>query len=154
MLSREQQDTTKNVVAEFFRRMGFSVEIREARLEDNVFSVNLESDEPQIIIGEQGQTLAEIQHLLRLALRKKIDEVFYLDLDVNSYKKKKTAYLEDLAKTLADEVALTRKEKELPPMPAQERRIIHLTLSQRPEIETCSRGEEPNRCVVIKPKTA
>jgi len=153
MLSRDQQNTIKNVVKDFFDQMGFPVEVGETKLDKDVFLVNLESEEPQILIGEQGQTLAEIQHLLRLILRRQIAEVFYLTLDVNGYKEKKTAYLEDLARTLADEVSLTGKEKELEPMPAQDRRVIHLALSQRPEVETESRGEEPNRRVIVRRRT-
>jgi len=56
-----------------------------------------------------------------------------------------------LAKEIADEVALTKKEKILPPMPAYERRIIHLELAQRPDVTTQSIGQEPERRVVIKP---
>ncbi|RLC39293.1 MAG: hypothetical protein DRH33_03225, partial [Candidatus Nealsonbacteria bacterium] len=73
-------------------------------------------------------------------------------LDINQYKKNKIEYLNDLAKSTADEVALSKKEKILPPMPSYERRIIHLTLAEREDVQTESQGEEPERRVVIKPK--
>jgi len=77
---------------------------------------------------------------------------FYLDLDINEYKKKKIEYLKSLAKDLADEVVFTKEEKVLFPMPAYERRIIHTELSQRADIITESRGEGYDRHVIIKPK--
>ena len=87
-------------------------------------------------------------------MRKKIGSDIYFDLDINSYKKKKISYLEELAKTIADEVVLTRQEKELLPMSAQDRRIIHLSLNQRTDVVSESKGQEPNRYVLIKPSVS
>ncbi len=158
MILIEQQEIIKNIVKEFFDRATIVVDIsttetREERVEGESFNMNIEAESPQLLIGENGQTLSEIQHLLRLILRKKIGSDIRFDLDVNDYKKKKISYLEELAKSAADEVILTGKEKELSPMPASERRIIHLALSQRQDIVTESRGEGQERRVVIKPAT-
>ena len=86
-----------------------------------------------------------------MILNKKIQQAFYLNLDINDYKKKKIEYLESLAKTFADEVVASKEEKELPPMPPYERRIIHAQLSERKDIATESRGEGMDRHIVIKP---
>ncbi|MCD6402414.1 hypothetical protein J7L36_00985, partial [bacterium] len=75
----------------------------------------------------------------------------YINLDINKYKKKKTEYLKELANSVADQVALTKKEKVLPPMQAFERRIIHLELADRSDVTTESIGKEPERRVVVKP---
>ena len=95
--------------------------------------------------------MAEIQHLLKAILRRKIGALFYIDLDINNYKKKKIAYLRELARSIADEVALTKKEKVLSPMPSYERRIIHLELAGRSDVTTESIDEEPKRKVVVRP---
>jgi len=97
--------------------------------------------------------LAEVQRLLKVILKKQIipEEPFYVDLDINDYKKKKIEYLKEVARTTADEVTLTKKEKHLPPMSAFERRIIHLELASREDIITESIGLEPERKVVIGP---
>jgi spoIIIJ-associated protein len=153
MLSREQRETIKNTIQEFFQRATIEVEIKEDNLEGETLKVNLETESPQLLIGELGQTLAEIQHLLRLVLRRKIVDPFFLDLDINGYKQKKTIYLEELAHTTANEVSLLKIEKELSPMSAQERRIVHLTLADRSDVVTESRGEGSERRVVIKLKT-
>ena len=59
--------------------------------------------------------------------------------------------MRETANSVADEVALTKKEKELAPMPAYERRVIHLELADRKDVTTESIGEEPKRRVVIRP---
>jgi len=127
------------------------VEIEVLPEKDQTVPINLKTEEPQILIGEGGQTLTEIQHLLKAILKRKIEENFYIDLDINDYKKKKKEYLKELARSAADEVTLTKKEKILPPMPAYERRIIHLELAERNDVTSESIGKEPERRVVIRP---
>lgn len=151
MENKKKLDKIKKIVKEFFEKMCFEVELETAQLEENTISLSLEAKEPQILIGEHGQTLIEIQKVLGKLLRKKIGEQIFIDLDINQYKKKKISYLKELAKSLADEVSLERKEKTLAPMSSYERRIIHLTLSEREDVKTESQGEEPERRVVIKP---
>lgn len=153
MLSPENLETIKKITEEFFRKTTFDVEIEFLPQKDSTIPINIKTENPQILIGEQGKTLAEIQHLLKTILRKKIDEVFFIDLDVENYKKKKNEYLKELANNLANEVSLTKKEKELPPMPAHERRIIHLELAGRSDITTESVGKEPERRIIIKPSS-
>ena len=88
-----------------------------------------------------------------MILKKKITDPFYINLDINDYKKKKEEYLKELARSAAEEVALTKREKILGSMLAYERRIIHMELSNRENIETESIGEEPERRVIIKPRS-
>jgi len=151
MLSQSDLETIKKITKEFFGKTTFEVEIEFPIPQDQTLPINLETEEPQILIGEGGQTLVEIQHLLKAILKRKIQEPFFIDLDINGYKKKKIEYLKELAKTCADEVAITKKEKILSSMPAYERRIIHLELAGRSDITTESIGQEPERKVVIKP---
>ena len=146
--------TIKKMVEEFFEKIPFEVEIDLLPEKEGTVPINLKmTDEPQILIGEGGQTLNEIQHLLKAILRRKIPELFYINLDINDYKKKKTEYLRELARSSADEVSLTKKEKTLAPMPAYERRIIHLELSNRSDVVSESTGEEPDRKIVIRPSS-
>ncbi|MFH1451313.1 MAG: R3H domain-containing nucleic acid-binding protein, partial [bacterium] len=74
-----------------------------------------------------------------------------IDIDINNYKKGKADYLKEMAREVADEVSLTKKEKWLSPMPAYERRIVHMELSLRPGVVTESHGEGPERRIVVKP---
>jgi len=152
MLNPNDIEKIKKITKEFFQKTTFDVEIEILPKKEETLPINLKAEDPQILIGERGQTLNEIQHLLKLILRRKIEEPFYIDLDINDYKKKKIEYLKDLARSLADEVSLTKNEKELSPMSAYERRIIHLELAERTDITTESIGQEPERRVVIRPR--
>ena len=151
MLSQSDFEKIKETVKEFFEKTTFEVEIEFQSPQDQTLPINIKIDEPQILIGEGGQTLVEIQHLLKAILKRKISDSFFIDLDINGYKKKKIEYLKELARTVADEVAITKKEKILSPMPAYERRIIHLELAGRSDVTTESIGQEPERRIVISP---
>lgn len=154
----EQKDISKikEAAIEFFNKTTIDVLISEASFSaqenGDVVNLNARLDEPQILIGQGGQTLFEIQRLLRMILNKKLEKIFYLNLDINDYKKKKIEYLKDLSKDLADQAALTKQEKSLAPMPSYERRIIHAELSQRTDVITESQGEGQDRHIVIRPK--
>ncbi|MBI2098254.1 MAG: hypothetical protein HYT49_01140 [Candidatus Wildermuthbacteria bacterium] len=152
MLNKEQLQTIEQEVHQLLEKLGTLGDIKVAQtegVEGCTVEVTIRVEEPKMIIGERGQTLFELQHILKLMLRKKIADPFYLALDVNEYKKNKEDYLRDLAKTTADEVALLKKPKELPSMPASERRVIHMALSGRSDVTSESIGEGVERRVVI-----
>jgi len=150
MFKKEKLEKIKSEIKEFFKKMGCEVEI-ELSIKEKTLLIDLKSEEPQILIGEKGRVLIELQRLLKVVLFRKFKEQFYVDLDINDYKKKKIEYLKEIARKIADEVALTKKERALTPMPPYERRIIHLELADRKNITTQSMGNEPERRVVIKP---
>ena len=151
MLNQNNLEKIKKIIEEFFNKATFPVEIIFLPQKDQTLSIDLKTDSPQILIGEGGQTLNEIQHLLRVILMRKIEEPFFIDLDINDYKKKKNEYLKEMARSLADEVVLTKKERQMSPMSSYERRIIHLALAERQDVTTESIGQEPERKVVIRP---
>jgi len=153
MVQRKDLSKIKKTTEEFFEKMNVDAEIKANSIEDETVPIKVTVDKPQVLIGKSGRTLAQVQHLLKLALRKKIKGQFYIDLDINEYKKKKTEYLKELAKDTADEVSLKKEEEELPAMPAYERRIIHMELAERNDVTTQSVGKEPERRVVVKPYT-
>lgn len=153
MITKEQLQEIKKTAEEFFEKMGVWAQIEVEPTAENAVRVNAELEGPGLFIGQQGQDLLSIQHILRAMVRRKIQESFFLDLDINNYKKNKIAYLKELAREVADEVALTKKPKELPPMPAYERRIIHLELASLSYVTTESIGEGLDRRIVIKPTT-
>lgn len=151
MLNPADLETIRQITKEFFQKTNFDVDIEFLSQKDLIIPINLKTDEPKILIGEKGQTLVEIQRLLKAISRRRIDREFYIDLDINDYKKKKIEYLKELAKSIADDVVLLKQEKELPSMSAYERRVIHMELAGRENIMTDSVGREPERKVVIRP---
>jgi len=140
MISEQNLKTIKETAEEFFKKMCFEAEIEVKSLpNEETVSIALTMEEPQILIG------------LKAILRRKIEEHFYINVDINDYKEKKKEYLKDLARSIADEVALSKRERVLGPMPAFERRIIHLEIAERENVASESIGQEPERRVVIRP---
>lgn len=154
MLSQNDIEKIKEITKEFFNKTSFDIELEILKPEEETIFIKIKTAEPQVLIGQNGQTLSEIQHLLKSLLKRKIQTDFYIDLDINDYKKKKAEYLKSSANELADEVAITGKEKILAPMSSYERRIIHMQLASRKDVVTESIGTEPERKVVIKPYTS
>jgi spoIIIJ-associated protein len=150
MLEKQELEKIRKEAEIFFQRMTFPVKV-EVSLDEETVNIKVDSEEPRILVGERGTILASIQKILRFILQRKIDKRFYLNLDINDYKQKKARYLKEMANEAAQEVALTKKQKILPPMSAYERRIIHLELADRPNVATQSIGEEPERRVIVKP---
>jgi spoIIIJ-associated protein len=152
MIAETKLKELEEIVQRFFEKTDFLVEVKDLFIEKETIFLKLKSEQPKILIGKNGRTLNEIQHLLRMISRKKFLENFFLDVDIDDYKEQKIEYLKEVAQETADRVALIKKEKELEPMSAYERRIIHLELSQRPDIATESVGQDPERRIIIKPK--
>lgn len=152
MISKQDLEKIKKITQEFFKKMSFETEIEVKSLPDEeTISIALKMEEPQVLIGENGRTLAEIQHLLKIILRRAIEEQFYINVDINDYKERKTEYLKEMARSVAEEVALSKKERVLAPMTGFERRIIHLELADKENIVSESIGQEPERRIVVKP---
>lgn len=151
MFGFSEKETIKKIVEEFLKKGGFNAEASVSFPEEGTARIDLRTDEPKTLVGEAGQTLADFQRLIKLIVRREIPEISYVDLDVNNYKKKKAEYLKELANSTADDAVIVKKERELPPMPAYERRVIHMELSKREDVKTESSGEGKDRKIVIKP---
>ncbi|OGZ21055.1 MAG: hypothetical protein A3D46_00350 [Candidatus Nealsonbacteria bacterium RIFCSPHIGHO2_02_FULL_43_13] len=151
-MTPQEFEKLKSACEDFFKQTGLVSEVAVKNQADSTIFVDVKADEPQFLIGERGQTLSEIQRLLRAVLRRKAESPasFYVDVDINDYKKKKAEYLKEVALTAADEVAITKREKELSPMSSYERRVVHTELASRTDVATESVGEEPERRVKIK----
>ena len=73
-------------------------------------------------------------------------------VDAASYRARRTATLESLARRTAERASATDKPVALEPMTPVERKIVHEALKDDPEVETASEGTEPNRYVVVYPR--
>ena len=90
--------------------------------------------------------------IIKHAIFNEIGEYYPFVLDVGEYKQAREQRLERIAKKTAREVAYTKVAAKLEPLNSYERRIVHEALANNKKVITESEGEEPNRCVVIKPK--
>jgi len=112
-------------------------------------SLNIEGEELGILIGRRGQTLASLQYIIRLILCHQMQEKLPIIIDVEGYKRRRYDSLRALAHRIAEQVKVRRRPFTLEPMPAFERRIIHLTLANDHDISTESTGIGEARKVVI-----
>ncbi|MEA3344069.1 MAG: R3H domain-containing nucleic acid-binding protein [Patescibacteria group bacterium] len=150
-MEKEDLEKIKRISEEFFKKTSLNIEAEVLSLEGKTVPINLKTEEPRLLIGQNGQTLNEIQHLLRVILRKEIEGEFYINLDINDYKKRKIEYLKESVKHLADQAISSKQEKTLMPMSAYERRIVHLELIDRQDITTESIGSGVDRRIVLRP---
>jgi spoIIIJ-associated protein len=104
------------------------------------------------LIGRKGERLSALQHLVNLMLSKEMGQWTRVLVDVEDYRGRRERQLRELATRAAARVTETGKMLQLEPMPALERRWIHLTLRDDPAVATQSIGEEPNRRVVLVPR--
>jgi len=112
---------------------------------------NIQGEDLGILIGRRGQTLAALQYIVRLIINHQMKVWTPLVIDVEGYKQRRSEALQALAVRMAEQVRLKGVPFTLEPMPAYERRIIHLALTDHPDVTTESAGEGDARKVVILP---
>lgn len=102
-----------------------------------------------ILIGKRSETLNALQYISSLIIAKELGEWVPLMIDVQGYRERRERQLKVLARRMAEQVVHTGRRQNLEPMPANERRVIHLELRNHDHVTTESIGEEPNRKVTI-----
>lgn len=126
-----------------------TAEDEQDRKEGPTFILDIRGDDLGVLIGRRGETLSALQYLTRLIVSSQIARNVNLVVDVEGYKARREKQLRQLALRMAERVATTRKPVALEPMPANERRIIHLTLRDHPIVTTESVGRDEERKVTI-----
>lgn len=116
--------------------------------EDTVL-VNIEGNDLSILIGRRTETLNSLQYIASLIIGKQLNRWAPLLIDVQGYRARRERQLRVLARRMAEQALHTGRKQILEPMPANERRIIHLELRDHPQVATESLGEEPNRKITI-----
>jgi len=117
-----------------------------------LFSLEIRGEDLGILIGRRGQTLSSLQYLLYLMVGHRLKVHVPLSLDVESYLERRQESLQGLARRMADRVMDTGQIVIMEPMPARERRIIHLALREYDSVMTQSVGEGEERKVTIIPR--
>ncbi len=105
-----------------------------------------------VLVGKNGEVLNQLQYLANSLVARVIDPQVRVVLDSAGWRRRRTERLRNQVISIANEVKRRKEEAVLPPMPPHERRIVHQTLRDDPEVFTYSEGEEPNRYVVISPR--
>lgn len=134
---------------------GLGIEASVAVTEnEGTYLVNVETAESGLLIGYHGETLSSFQLLLGLVVFKKLGEWVRVVVEVGDYRAKREQQLIEMAESYANQVVATGQAMTLPYLPPIERRVIHLALQDRSDVETVSEGEGDQRRIVVKPKTS
>ena len=148
---REIKNFIKEKLVNILREMGYQAEV-EIQVKQDIPTYRIYSNNDSLLIGKGGKNLEALQIVLRQIVNTETGINYRFFLDVSDYKEKNEHHLESLAKRLAREVATTKIEVKMDSMNSYERRIVHNILTNNKKVYTESVGEEPNRCVVIKPR--
>jgi spoIIIJ-associated protein len=105
-----------------------------------------------LLIGRRGESLASLQYILNLIMRRRTHSRLTFGIDVEGYRRRREAMLNGLAQRMADRVRSTGQSLTLEPMPPAERRIVHIALADDPDVLTISIGEGDARKVAITPR--
>jgi len=111
--------------------------------------VDIQGDDLSILIGKRSETLSALQYISSLIVGKELGRWTPMIIDVQGYRSRRERALRQLARRMADQAVATGRRQVLEPMPASERRVVHLELRNHPHVYTESMGEEPNRKVTI-----
>ncbi len=150
ILKEDLIEYIKNYLKEITDLMGLKVQF-EVQKRENFIKVNMICDNNAILIGKNGRTMSSLQVLIRQAVQTKCGQRINIILDASDYKEKQQRNIERLAIRLAKDVRKTGVEVKMDSMNSFERRLVHNKLTDFKGVTTISEGEEPNRCVVIKP---
>jgi spoIIIJ-associated protein len=143
-------EDAQQVLGELLRNMGFDAEV-SVRTTENPVMLVITGNNLGILIGRRGDNLAALQFMVNLILSKNRRQWPRVVIDVENYRARREESLRSLADRIAYRVRSNRRPFTLEAMPASDRRIIHLTLRDEPDVETYSIGEGPSRRVVIAP---
>ena len=128
---------------------GFRVDVEE---DDEHILATVHGDEAGLLIGRHGQTIDAIQHLTIAVLLARGGSHREVVVDAQGYRARRERALRDLAMRAATDAVRQRCPMELDPMSSAERKVVHLALADRDDVETTSEGREPARFVVISPR--
>ncbi len=119
-------------------------------LEGNIIKLEAKVSEKDtgIAIGKSGSTLDAIELIIRKALDSRRNNV-RINIDINSYKKRRDEKIIDLAADTARKVQRSKKSWNLRYMNSYERRLAHEEISKHPNVSSHSEGNDPKRYVVV-----
>jgi spoIIIJ-associated protein len=146
----------KAILEQLMTHLGFVVNVEVETGETSRLNVVAQGDEKEALgalIGRKGERLSALQHLVNLMLSKEMGAWTRVLVDVEDYRGRRERQLRELAERAAARVVETGKMLQLEPMSALERRWIHMSLRDHPAVATQSIGEEPNRRVVLVPRS-
>jgi len=154
-----QVDTAVTVVSELLDRMSIKAKVAGKMLapvdekDEKTVKIDITGNDLTVLVAKHAEILNALQYIASLIISREVGHWVPLLVDVQGFRSRRERALRTMAQRVAEQVISTGRKEVLEPMPANERRIVHLELRDHPQVETESVGDEPNRKVTIKPKT-
>lgn len=142
-------EAAERFLREVAEAMGVEIEISRSVTRDGLKLAMSGDGDMGLLIGRRGQTLDALQYLANIVASRRSRGAVRILLDAENFRERRRKTLEELSERLARRVVRTGKEIVLEPMTPQERKVIHTALQHHPKVKTFSKGDEPNRRVVI-----
>lgn len=146
------ESEASQILQNILDRMGFLAMASVDKIDEGEVFLVIRGEDIGRIIGKEGSMLDALETIVSAIVSKMFGQRVRIHIDAGGYRAKRIRALERLAEDAASEVAATGKEKILPYMPADDRRIIHLYLSNHDKVKSYSQGEGRNRRLIIAPR--
>ena len=147
------REVLTDILAKMSIKANVSTKLMHSEEDDReVVYANIEGDDLSFLIGRKSETLNALQYLTGLIISKKVNHWVPLQVDVQSYRMRRESEIKKIAHRMAEQAMSTGRKQYLEPMPANERRIVHMELRGYEQLVTESIGEDPNRKVTITVK--
>ncbi len=145
----------RDVLENLLSLLGISATVglgRKGSDDQAAISLDIEGEDLGVLIGRRGDTLSALQYSVNLIISRRLKSRVGVVVDVEGYRQRRHESLRLLAQRLADQVRTTGRSVTLEPMPASERRIVHLELRDSSFVTTQSIGEGESRKIAILAK--
>lgn len=147
---------TEATVTELLERMDIYAKV-DSYIKDEESSIpsvgiDITGSDLSILIGKKAEILNAFEYITRLIVGKEIGHAIHINIDVEGYRRRRESNLNQLANKMAEQAINTGRTQSLEPMPANERRLVHIALRDHEYVKTSSAGDEPRRKVTIQLK--
>jgi spoIIIJ-associated protein len=149
-LPEEPAERVRAVVGRIVQALGLraSVDIDES---DDEVRATVNGDDLGLLIGKHGATIDAVQHLAFRAAFRGAEERKQVVVDAAGYRDRRETALHRMADRAVSEAVRFDRAVELEPMRPAERKVVHLYLRDRTDVDTHSEGDEPERRLVVTP---
>jgi spoIIIJ-associated protein len=149
-LPEEPAERVRAVVGRVAQALGLRASVDIEETADEV-RATVNGDDLGLLIGKHGATIDAVQHLAFRAAFRGQGERKQVVVDAAGYRDRRETALHRMADRAVSEALRFDRAVELEPMRPGERKVVHLYLRDRTDVDTHSEGDEPERRLVVTP---
>jgi spoIIIJ-associated protein len=140
----------RGLISSILEAMDFdaSVEVYDA---GGFIAADVAPTDTALFIGQKGETIDALQYLVNVAAFKERSFFKRIVLDAEGYRQRRVEAIQGMAHRIARRAVRESRTVEMPPMNSSERRVVHLYLSENPNVSTESEGSGDSRRVTVSP---